>query len=179
MNIFYLDKDPVKSAEYHCDKHVVKMILELAQLLSTAHRVLQGELYIDASSGRKIKRWKLRSNLETVLYKATHINHPSAVWVRESAEHYRYTYELFRALCKEYTYRYGKVHATEVKLLHVLKDTPEDIPEVSFIEPPQAMPEYCRVRGDSVQAYRKYYLTEKRSMLQYKIRNKPDWFKGI
>jgi hypothetical protein len=43
MNIFYLDKDPIKAAEYSCDKHVVKMILESAQMLCTAHRVLDGE----------------------------------------------------------------------------------------------------------------------------------------
>ena len=44
MNIFYLHENPEICAEYHCDKHVVKMILETAQMLSTAHRIIDGEL---------------------------------------------------------------------------------------------------------------------------------------
>ena len=84
MNIFYLSHNTQECAEMHVDKHVVKMILEYSQLLSTAHRVLDGVEYIDNSSGRKIKRWKLNwSAFEDTLYKATHINHPSAVWCRQ------------------------------------------------------------------------------------------------
>ena len=60
MNIFYLDNDPVKCAEMHCDKHIVKMIIEYAQLMSTAHRMLDGKHYIDDSSGRRIQRWRLQ-----------------------------------------------------------------------------------------------------------------------
>jgi len=68
MNIFYLDKDPIKSAEMHCDKHVVKMIIEYAQLLSTAHRVLDGVEQIGRTiNNRKYKRFILNSNLENIL----------------------------------------------------------------------------------------------------------------
>ena len=71
MNIFYLDRDVKTCATYHNDKHVVKMILEYAQLLSTAHRMLDGKEYIDASSGRRIKRWRLEDDqMENMLYKA-------------------------------------------------------------------------------------------------------------
>lgn len=174
MNIFYLDNNPKVAARMHNNKHVVKMILETAQLLSTAHRFLDGEQYIDASSGRRIKRWKLASNKEDYLYKATHINHPSAVWVRESKENYEWTFNLFNNLMEEYTYRYGKHHACEF-LRHHLIDLPENIPNSSFTEPPQAMPDYCKIPGDSVQAYRKYYILEKSNMLQYTRRNKPEW----
>ena len=80
MNIFYIDKDPVQAAEWMVDKHVVKMILESAQLLCTAHRFLDGTEYVDATSGRRIKRWMLSDARESVLYSATHINHPSAIW---------------------------------------------------------------------------------------------------
>ena len=85
MNIFYLHKDPVESAKLHCDKHVCKMIIEYAQMLSTAHRMLDGKEYISQTlGGRRIKRWKHpNSNMEGVLYKASHINHPSAIWVRD------------------------------------------------------------------------------------------------
>ena len=91
MNIFYLDKDPIKSAEMHCDKHVVKMIIEYAQLLSTAHRVLDGIEQIGVTSNnRKYKRYILNSNLENILYKSTMKNHPSAIWVRKSVHNYIY-----------------------------------------------------------------------------------------
>ena len=107
MNIFYLHRNPEKSAKLHCDKHVVKMIIEYAQMLSTAHRMIDGEQYYDLSkNGRRIARWRHpNSNLENVLYKASHQNHPSAVWVRENAIQYQYMYDLFVALCDEYTYR--------------------------------------------------------------------------
>ena len=87
MNIFYLDTNPIKAAELHCDKHVVKMIIEYAQLMSTAHRVLDGELYEDrTANNRRIKRWRLNNNdMENVVYKASHINHPSAIWTRANA----------------------------------------------------------------------------------------------
>ena len=95
MNIFYLHKDPVESAKLHCDKHVCKMIIEYAQMLSTAHRILDGSEYISQTlGGRRIKRWKHpNSNMENVLYKASHINHPSTQWVRENAIQYQYAYE--------------------------------------------------------------------------------------
>lgn len=175
MNIFYLDKDPGVCASMHCDKHVVKMILELGQLLSTAHRVLDGTEYIDNSSGRRIKRWKVQEN-EDILYKATHVNHPSAVWVRESNENYLYTFYLFEALSNEFLYRYTKVHKTYVLLREILSSVPENIPHGEFTEPPQAMPEYCRDKS-SVNAYRKYYLMEKSSMLNFTRREIPDWIK--
>ena len=80
MNIFYLSYDPRTAAAEHCDKHVVKMIVEYAQLLSTAHRVLDGIPYYDVSkNNRKVKRFKLDEPRESNLYKACHINHPSAV----------------------------------------------------------------------------------------------------
>ena len=90
MNLFYLHKEPEVSATLHCDKHVVKMIIEYAQQLCTAHRVLDGIEYYDQSkNGRKIKRWRLEDTaLEGVLYKASHINHPDNIWVRHSKENY-------------------------------------------------------------------------------------------
>ena len=106
MNIFYLDNHTHRCAKQHCDKHVVKMIIEYAQLLSTAHRVIDGIEYTDLSkNGRKIKRWKMvkNSNMEETLYKAAMVNHPSAVWVRQSSRHYQWQYRLFMWLCVEYT----------------------------------------------------------------------------
>ena len=97
MNIFYLHKDPEISAKMHCDKHVVKMIIEYAQLMSTAHRILDGDEYEGRTKiGRRIRRWKHpNKNIENTIYKASHINHPSAVWARESVANYIWLYNLF------------------------------------------------------------------------------------
>jgi len=85
MNIFYLDPDPQICAEMHNNKHCVKMILEYAQLLSTAHRVLDGVITEGVSpTGRKRKSYVLSDARENILYSATHINHPSAIWVRKT-----------------------------------------------------------------------------------------------
>ena len=89
MNIFYLSENPRECAEFHCDRHVLKMIIEMGQLMSTAHRVLDGQPYIDkTANGRSIKRWRLSDELENVLMKASHINHPSGVWTRTNHENY-------------------------------------------------------------------------------------------
>ena len=179
MNIFYLHEDPVRSAQLHCDKHVVKMIIEYAQMLSTAHRMLDGTQYIDQSSGRRIKRWRLANPyMESFLYKASHINHPSAVWVRENAIQYQYMYDLFVALCDEYTYRYGKRHSTDEKLRVALAVKPINIPEKAFTQPTPAMSHYpdCIVEGDSLKSYHNYYIQAKNSFAKWTKRSVPTWY---
>jgi hypothetical protein len=179
MNIFYLDKDPKLAAQYHCDKHVVKMILESAQLLSTAHRVLDGELghYISLGN-RKLKQWTLSDWRETLLYKTAHYNHPCAVWVRKSSENYKWLYELFKELCIEYYNRYNKEHASYSKLMDALSYLPDNIPRDRFTEPPQAMDLYpqCKVPGDTVQAYRNYYKEIKSEIAEWRYTTKPYWY---
>ena len=178
MNIFYLDKHYRTCAEQHVDKHVVKMIVEYAQLLSTAHRVLDGEEYEGrTANNRRIRRFKMaNSNIENTLYKASHINHPSAIWVRESSQHYWWLYLLFRELCMEYTHRYGKIHSTESKLGEILQIKPKNIKDNGFVEPPQAMPDYCKVPGDSIKAYQMYYVNEKIGFAKWTKRDIPNWF---
>jgi hypothetical protein len=154
VNIFYLDRDPSKAAKQHCDKHVVKMILETAQLLSTA---IQSKGVTDP-----------------LLYRSTHLNHPSSIWVRENAEQFRWACSLGINLCKEYTARYGKVHkSTEVllaaeKYLHLF-------PAGEFKDPPQCMPDECKDK-DTVVAYKKYYIMKKQSFATWKTKT-PNWFK--
>jgi len=178
VNIFYLDKHYRTCAKQHVDKHVVKMIVEYAQLLSTAHRVLDGEEYEGrTANNRRIRRFKMaNSNIENTLYKASHINHPSAIWVRESSQHYWWLYLLFRELCMEYTHRYGKIHSTESKLGEILQIKPKNIKDNGFVEPPQAMPDYCKVPGDSIKAYQMYYVNEKIGFAKWTKRDIPDWF---
>ena len=164
----------------HVDKHAVKMIVEYAQLLSTAHRVLDGVEYIDASSGRKIKRWKLGSSYEPILYKATHINHPSAIWVRQSYDNYRWLVSLLCQLCKEYTYRYGKTHKVESSgLYELLTYAPFNIRPGVFTEPTPAMPEEYIIKGDSIQSYKNYYNGSKQHLHNWKNRPIPDFIEVI
>jgi len=158
MNIFYLDKDPEIAAQMHCNKHVVKMILESAQMLSTAHRVLDGDEHAN----------------NVGMYKMAHRNHPSSIWTRSSDLHYDWLWKLCDALLKEYTYRYDKHHATE-RLLDLLWKRPRNLPFADFTPPPQCMPDYCKAE-DTVSAYHKYYIMEKSDFATRKRRDKPDCF---
>lgn len=176
MNIFYLHPNNRTCAQYHVDKHVVKMILEYAQLMSTAHRVLDGKPVKEkTAAGRNIVRWKLGDWRESLLYKASHINHPSAVWTRASNENYYWLYHMWLELLGEYTYRYGKTHAT-ANLAPWLADMPQNIPLKPFTEPTPAMPDQYKVSGNSVESYRNYYRGAKVSFANWKKRPVPEWF---
>ena len=170
MNIFYLDKRPDDCAEMHCDKHCVKMILEYAQMLSTAHRVLDED---DAHPD---------------LYKIAHKNHPSTIWTRSSKQHYDWLFRLFRMLSAEYSIRFGlindsrdvfKVHKTWDKLGKILEIAPKNIEDTGWTDPPQCMPDHCK-DDDVVRAYRNYYILEKNNFAVWKYSGTPKWFtKGI
>jgi len=181
MNIFILDTDPVIAAQSQCDKHVVKMVVESAQMLSTTHRMVDGIIGQRLSkNNRKIKTWKLRDDREQLLYKAVHMNHPCTVWTRESLSNYNWHYEHFIALCNEYTYRYNKVHATDTLLRDVLASAPTNIPLIGRTEFKLAMknnPE-CINLNDTVQSYRDYYMTkqDRFAMVWQNKRSSPEWF---
>jgi len=175
MNIFFVDKDPQKAAISLVDKHVVKMILESAQLLSTAHRVLDGEVEIGQSkTGRKATRWVLPDGREDIFYKATHVNHPSAKWCRESVENYLWLADHLFALLDEYTYRYGKTHKTSA-LAYYLQSPPLKLKEWDFTTPPSAMDIAYIISNDPVENYRNYYKIGKARMHSWKMREPPPW----
>lgn len=179
MNIFYIHSDAKTCAEMHLDKHVVKMILEYAQLLSTAHRVLDGVHHVGLSkSGRKQTRYVLSDDRDAVLYSATHINHPSAKWCRHTSENYKWLYSLFIECMTEYTHRYGKVHACD-KLKDVLSQPPKNIPVGEFSAPWRAMPDEFKVEGDTILSYRNYYVGAKANFAKWTKRNTPDWFTSM
>lgn len=185
MNIFYLSHDIQECAKMHVDKHVVKMILEYAQLLSTAHRVCDGTEVVELSkTNRRVKRWKLDNAGENILYSATHINHPSAVWVRQSESNYRWLAALLRELCFEYTYRYGKVHKCERDGLvdYLINNVPFDISDKDFTQPTPAMPDAVKVPGDSIKSYRNYYINNKTHLASWKgkvnSREIPLWYRS-
>lgn len=156
MNIFVLDSDTKKCAVYHNDKHVVKMILEYAQLLCGAHHMTESKYEIP--------------------YKLSHKNHPSAIWTRECIENYIWLCDLGLELCEEYTYRYGKRHKTQDVIEWALVHKPK-IKSNNDITPfALAMPDECKI-GDAVESYRTYYMVEKRSIANWKNRETPEWFK--
>ena len=161
MNIFYLDINPFTAAKYHGDRHVCKMILESAQMLSAAHHVLSPE------------------NDNSHLYKPTHTNHPCSLWVRKNSANYEWTWELLEALCYEFRIRRGKKHATE-RLLPPLSTLPYIPIATQHTLPALAMPDEFK-SDDPVTAYRRYYRQKFREgVVCYNWsdeRSEPSWLK--
>jgi hypothetical protein len=153
MNIFFLDNDVRKCAQYHNDKHVVKMILETAQLLCGAHWVVGGD----------------------APYKLSHKNHPCSIWVRESLSNYLLLCELGLELCNEYTYRYGKRHKSQ-EVIEWCVVNKLNIPDIGLTEQPMAMPDQYKTNS-VVESYRNYYMGEKSGIASWKNREVPNWFK--
>ena len=150
MNIFVLDNNPHVAAMYACDKHVVKMILESAQMLCS----VQPE--------------------GTAPYKRSFYNHPCTKWVRASSANYDWLIEHARALCTEYTRRYGKVHKSE-KVIDWCDANRPELPDVGLTPFAQAMPEDYK-NEDAVEAYRTYYRNDKRRFATWKDVDPPTWF---
>jgi hypothetical protein len=178
MNIFYLSAYPDQCAEMHNNSHCSKMIIEYAQLMSTAHRVLDGiEYYGRTKNNRKIKRWKLNSELEYILYKASHINHPSGIWVRQSRKNYLWLYELWTELNKEFMYRYDhdRSHESFRKLKEALYRPPMNMPYGKWTEPTPAMPDDVK-NESSLVSYRNYYIKYKQHLAKWKKREEPHWY---
>ena len=182
MNLFVLDKNPVSAAIQQCDKHVVKMIVESAQMLSTVHRMLDGtETRRPSKSGKTMVKYWVHPNkqMEETLYKAVHMNHPCTIWSRESDTNYAWHYEHFIALCDEYKYRYNKEHSTDTLLRNILQAPPKHIPEEGLTPFKLAMksnPE-CIHENDPVRSYREFYQTKQsRFKMTWTGRKVPEWF---
>jgi hypothetical protein len=197
VNVFYLDHCPRAAAEAHCDRHVVKMILESAQLLSTAWHVVAPNA-VEQSIGSTDPAYPLidrtpaiaaRLEFGTVyylgnqrIYGKTHEHHPSAVWVRENRGNYEWLWQLGQWLLEEYGHRYSKLHACR-HVLRTLERAPTGLQPGEQNEPPPAMPEECVVSNDgyidAVASYRHYYRTVKRPLLQYRRRAPPEWVRDV
>ena len=172
MNIFYLDKNAKIAAQMHCDKHVVKMVLEYAQILSTAHRVIDGNEVAD----------------EKCLYQIAHKNHPSTAWARLGRGNYNWLSDLWGYLGIEYTHRYNKVHKAATK--EWLFYAPDNIPHKTYFTgltstPPQCMPDQYKCNPNSatlddvVLAYRAYYIGDKAHFSNWTNRPVPTWFQTV
>lgn len=159
MNIFVVDEDPIVSATQLCDKHVVKMIVEGCQMLSTIHRI-GGSHFIYAPVN---------------LYKASFHNHPCTIWARESSENYMWLADHTRALSFEYTHRYGKIHAAHDMTEWFVKMYPANIVHSKLTPFAQAMPDKYK-NSDPVQAYRNYYIHDKSRFAKWKFTQPPEWY---
>ena len=159
MNIFYFYDCPVLSAQAQPDKMLVKMPLETAQMLCTAHRELDGDEYAD----------------EVGLYKRAYWNHPCTVWARESSANYFWLYKHFLALGKEYTFRYGKTHNSVDKLARALFKQPDNIKRIGMTPLAQAMRDKYK-DDDPIKAYRDYCINEKHYAKWEKGRAMPNWW---
>ena len=184
MNVFYLSEDPQLCAKWSVDSHCVKMILESAQLLSTAHRILDGTQYIEEktlANGRKrnVQRWRLPDQREGILYSATHVNHPCAIWVRTNQNNYAWAWQYLKEHCDEYTHRYGKIHKVESSgLLKQLDPIPDNInmSDYKTIVPSAMDPKYI-ISEDPILNYRNYYKYGKAHLHKWKNREAPQWLK--
>jgi hypothetical protein len=155
MNIFVLDMDPKICAQYYNDRHTVKIILEAAQLLSNAH-------------------W----HYGTGPFRKVFFNHPCSIWARESKANYKWLAQLADELCHEYTFRYNKDHAWHEQIHWLFNNIP-DLPDIPMTEIRQAMPDYCKIVGNPVQAYRNYYCKEKTHIAVWKNRDIPEWYRKV
>ena len=148
MNIFALDLDPIMAARLHLDKHVVKMPLESAQMLSTL-------------------------NAPNAPSKPTHRNHPCTLWAGATSGNYDWLVRLGLALCDEYTHRYGKEHKCRA-VIEMLRLPPPSVQEGPLTSFAQAMPDDCK-QDDAVQAYKGYYRTHKAHIGTWKKRERPEF----
>ena len=164
MNIFYLDKNLKRCSQYMIDKHICKQIIETAQLLCAAIIILDKK--------------------ETP-YKLTHQNHPCAKWVRESKQNFKWLCLLGLEMCKEYSFRYNKIHKTQQVIKWCLNNVPINITNNKFSDPPLCMNEVYKNNFDKIGSYRIYYINEKqfnksgKNMFKWTNREKPNWIKEI
>lgn len=159
MNIFYIDSNPIIAAHMLADSHIRKMQIESAQMCSTAHHMNPSD-----------------PSILPLIYKKTHFNHPSTIWVRQSIQHYNWVIEHGLEICNEFEERYEKVHATS-KILTLLKSVIPNIPDIGFTPPPLCMPDQYKT-ADHVEAYRNFYIEDKvkiKHLKWSKLDNKPDW----
>ncbi len=185
MNIFVLSDLPSEAAEHHCNKHVVKMILESAQMLCTAHWFshlhTRKKRMSDFKRVRDAQEWlrKVVPPTDQPPWKMTHINHPCSVWTRESTANYEWHSQLGLALCDEYTRRYGKVHKSTGVHLWLSKNVPT-LPSSAKTDHPQCVPDDCKAPPhDPVTAYRQYYNRYKNKFAVWEPRARtPNWYTG-
>ena len=188
MNIFVLNEDPVLAAQDHCDKHILKMIIESGQMLCAAHWIgWHKMLKPDSSMKQKEQREWMTERIHPGLvppWKMTHAGHPCTQWTQRCWGNYMWLSRHGLGLCEEYTKRYGKVHKShEVHrwLNRVVPPTFEGHTEnpVGIMPFAVAMPDEYKVPGDPVESYRNYYNYSKSRFAKWKYTTQPNWFVNL
>lgn len=199
MNVFYLSSDPVEAARQQCDKHVVKMPIESAQMLSTAARTVLGErkvfmrpggkeqvLYVLEGEKVELQTVHPQTGLELSLgrqryiianplvMRVAHPNHPQTRWTAASQENYAWHLEHCRALFEEFEFRRGKKHAS-ARVLPILSQV-TSLGGARFVPPPLTMPDIYKDPQDAVSSYRTFYIEEKARFAAWTGREVPRWF---
>lgn len=175
MNIFVLDYNPQVAAEFHCDKHVVKMILESAQILCAVHRKVYLKAMKKQYTPLEMEQSLIAERLiKEIPYKLTHANHPCTIWAGESKQNYLWLTELAEHLNNEYKFRFN--HEVNHKSYDVIANLPDiDLPDTGLTKFAEAMPDYCKVTDCTVMNYREYYRKEKAHILKYTNASTPYW----
>ena len=179
MNLFFINVDPKKCAEEHCDKHVVKMVLEIVQMLYTA-------VHINGTSNGNC--------LPDFAYKISHIKHPTSIWIRTCFENWNYAISVAKYLSEEYTYRYNKIHSCQKHINWLLLNKPKFIQGTFKIDQsfsynkefesmkmtpvPLAMPDECKLNG-TIESYHNYYIMKKQPFARWTSRTIPRWYTSI
>lgn len=186
MNLFVLDRNPWRAAMQHCDQHSIKMIVEYAQMLSTAHLLLDGKPVLDRMLKSGKPKYKFVHPSDHILYKKTHENHPSSIWVRSSNLSYDYTYQLFKQLSHNYSVATGKIHKTWDILGDPLEHAPANIKHVEILDaPPLCMPDEFKFKQQhqddwesTIKSYQNLYCKSKSRFATFgKYKNpQPEWY---
>ena len=151
MNIFILSRDPVEAAKWQCDKHIVKMCSESAQMLCSVHEP-------------GVAPWK-----------RSHYNHPCTVWTRTSVDNYRWHILHALALCEEYTQRYGRRHAAQ-DVIEWCKNNEPELPSAGLTPFPRAIKDPTYHDQDIVTSYRAYYIGDKSRFARWRYSSPPPWW---
>lgn len=162
MNLFFLHLSPILAAQDQCDKHVVKMILETAQLLSTCVSIIKVDI-----------------DVTDKIYKPTHVNHPCTIWVRTSSKNFEWAITHALALCEEYTRRYKKTHKSKAIILFIQElyiTNQLKFDSEAFTDPPKCMPDQYRISESVVECYREFYIRDKSRFAVWKYTPTPKWF---
>jgi hypothetical protein len=184
MNIFYLHSEPSKCAEYHCDKHASKMTVESAQMLASAYYAVMGfrsKKEAVADWGRVMETFqgfpRKHSDGTENPYGIGYFHHPCTKWARESLDNWYWLLELGDSLADSFQERYQKEHGCK-RILQWMRDNPPKLTSNGFTEPPRCMPDYLKEDAtlDTVQAYREFYIREKKFAVWNKSVTTPTWF---
>lgn len=179
MNIFYFDNDPECCAMQYIDKHVIKMILESAQILSTVYRLKRGQETTILQNGRRVKKFIIDDiTLNSQLYQATHIHHPAVQWTLFSYQNFIFLKQLMIAINNEYQWRYN--HTTPHKSMFILDYIQnlslKDFEQDQMTTPISCMDQQYIISDSPIINYRNYYIHAKSQFATWKKRESPHWF---